>query len=131
MNKYHATPITVDGIRFHSIGEGNRYRGLKILEKSGAIKDLKLQQPFDLGFYGKHICTYRADFTYYENGQFVVEDFKGFETPEFKLKAKLFEAVMGFPLRITGNNKRVKKLPPAYAQDAIIDRLTVKPRGKK
>lgn len=131
MSKYHSAPTTVDGIRFHSIGEANRYRGLKILEKAGAITDLKLQQPFPLEIFGKHICTYKADFTYFENNRFIVEDYKGFETAEFKLKAKLFEALHGYPILITGSSKKLKRLPPAYAHGAIIDRQTVKPRVRK
>lgn len=128
-NKYKAVPTTVDGIRFASIGEANRYRGLKLLEQNGAITDLKLQQPFDLEIFGYKVCTYRADFTYFENGRFVVEDFKGFVTPEFKLKAKLFEALYGYPIRITGQSKAVKKCPPGWAQNSRQVQY-VKPRPK-
>lgn len=128
-SKYGSVPTTVDGIRFHSIGEANRYRGLKLLEKSGAITDLKLQHPFALEVFGHRICTYKADFTYFENGRFVVEDYKGYETAEFKLKAKLFEALHGYPIKITGN-KKYTHCPPAYAQGALKERLTVKPKRK-
>jgi hypothetical protein len=33
---------------------------------------------------------YRADWVYVEDGRTVVEDYKGFQTAVFKLKAKIF-----------------------------------------
>lgn len=34
-------------------------------------------------------CTYIADFVYYQNGEVVVEDTKGFRTKEYIIKRKL------------------------------------------
>ena len=34
---------------------------------------------------------YIADFCYYENGRFIVEDVKGYRTEVYKIKKKLFE----------------------------------------
>jgi len=34
-------------------------------------------------------CKYKADFVYKEKGQLVVEDVKGFRTPEYVIKRKL------------------------------------------
>ena len=96
-HKYNAKKIVIDGIEFDSKKEAERYLELKMLEKAGKIKDLKLQPAFLLqeGFYyrGKAIrqITYRADFEYVdEKGNKVVEDVKGVETPVYKLKKKLF-----------------------------------------
>ena len=96
-HKYNAKKIVIDGIEFDSKKEGKRYQELKMLEKAGKIKDLKLQPVFLLqeGFYyqGKAIrqITYRADFEYVdEKGNRVVEDVKGFKTDVYKLKKKLF-----------------------------------------
>lgn len=47
-SKYHAKPVTIDGIRFASKKEGNRYCELKALTRAGKISDLQLQVPFIL-----------------------------------------------------------------------------------
>lgn len=94
-NKYKVAPKeerTLDGILFASKGEMERYAELKLLERAGEIEDLELQPSFDIDLRGKFICKYVADFRYKEKGQIVVEDFKGMETPEFKLKWKLIKA---------------------------------------
>lgn len=96
MNKYNAVRTEVDGILFHSKGEARRYGELKMLERAGEISDLELQPEFVLldGFVrdGKRIqaIKYRADFKYVEDGVVVIEDFKGKETAEFRIKRKLF-----------------------------------------
>lgn len=98
MNKYRNKKTIIDGIKFDSIVEGRRYKELKILEKGNCITDLKLQPKFELqtkftNAKGEHIraITYKADFSYIENGKIIVEDVKGVETKDFKLKKKLFE----------------------------------------
>lgn len=98
-NKFRNKPVEIDGIRFASKREANRYSILKMLEKRGLIAGLALQPRFPLRVNGKLICTYVADFLYEEKGETVVEDAKGFRTPEYKIKAKLFEAIYGFPVR--------------------------------
>ena len=98
MNKYRNKKTIIDGIKFDSIAEGRRYKELKLLEEGKYITELKLQPKFELqakydNNKGEHIraITYKADFSYIENGRLVVEDVKGMETKEFKLKKKLFE----------------------------------------
>lgn len=97
MNKYYNKKVVIDGIRFDSQKESVRYKELKLLERAGEISNLELQPKFLLqkGF-KKNGKTYKAiyyiaDFTYFLNGKIVVEDVKGVETNEFKLKHKLFE----------------------------------------
>lgn len=97
MNKYYNKNVIVDGIKFDSIAESVRYKELKLLERAKEISNLELQPKFVLqeGF-KKNGKTYRkieyiADFKYEEKGQVIVEDVKGVETNEFKLKHKLFE----------------------------------------
>jgi len=96
-HKYNAKKVIVDGIMFDSKREARRYKELKMLEKAGKIKNLKLQPVFLLqeGFYrnGKAIrqMTYKADFEYVdEKGRRVVEDVKGVVTKEYAIKKKLF-----------------------------------------
>lgn len=91
MPKYHNSKTVIDGIRFDSKKEAKRYLELKILEKAGAIKDLRRQVPYVLinkSRYGRAI-KYVADFVYYEDDKLVVEDVKGVRTPVYKLKKRL------------------------------------------
>lgn len=104
--KYNAKKVTIDGIKFDSKAEGNRYLELKSLYDRNEIQSLQLQVPFELqkafiSGTGKKIrpITYIADFVYTENDQTVVEDCKGVLTTEYKLKKKLFQYVY-YPLTI-------------------------------
>lgn len=97
-SKYHAHKTTVDGINFDSKREAKRYQELKLLERAGAIRDLELQVRFELipsfDVDGKHYrpTSYVADFVYVDakTGAEIVEDVKGYRTPIYRLKAKLF-----------------------------------------
>ena len=88
MSKYHSRKTAVDGIVFDSAKEARRYVELKLLERAGKIRDLKLQPEFVLqpGFRknGKTYrqIAYKADF---------IEDVKGLKTPVYCLKRKLYE----------------------------------------
>jgi Protein of unknown function (DUF1064) len=95
MSKYRAVPTVIDGIRFASKREANRYCELKLLLRDGAITDLELQPKFPVIKNGQHITTYVADFKYKSYGSTVIEDVKGVRTPVYKLKKKLIEAVYG------------------------------------
>lgn len=95
-SKYKAEKCEYDGIKFDSQKERDRYIELKLLEKGGAISDLQLQVPFvlqdEFEFNGKKILPikYIADFTYWENGELVIEDVKGVKTDVYELKKKMF-----------------------------------------
>lgn len=106
-SKYGNRKTVVDGITFDSGVEARRYRVLKMLSDAGDITDLELQPSYQLEAYGAPICTYRADFAYRDavSGEDITEDVKGFLTPEFKLKRKLFEAQYGRRLRLTGTKE--------------------------
>ena len=103
MPKYHNRKTSVDGIRFDSKKEAKRYLELKILEKAGAIKDLRRQVPYVLinkSRYGRAI-KYVADFVYYEDNKLVVEDVKGVRTPVYKLKKRLMAERFGIEVKET------------------------------
>ena len=95
-SKYRNTKTYIDGIKFDSKREANRYCELKVLEIAGAIKDLKLQVRYEL--YPKHVCEgavipashYIADFVYMDvrTGKTAVEDAKGVRTDVYKRKKK-------------------------------------------
>ena len=102
MNKYGAKKVTApDGQKFDSMKEYNRYCVLKLLQRAGKISDLKRQVKFELipKQEGELTCNYVADFTYYQNGEYIVEDVKGCKTDVYKIKKKLMLWVHG--IRIT------------------------------
>ena len=95
-NKYFNVICKYNGITFHSKKEKNYYLKLKMLQKAGKIKDLRLQVPFvlletfkvDDRTYRK--TKYLADFTYLDDkDKLHVVDVKGFRTKEYELKKKL------------------------------------------
>lgn len=106
-SKYHAKKTTVDGITFDSRKEAKRWLELKVLEKAGAIKDLRRQVRFELipafDVNGQHYraTIYVADFVYTDTvaGEEVVEDCKGFRTSVYRLKAKMFAHRYGVSIR--------------------------------
>ena len=96
VNKYHNKKTVIDGIKFDSKKESQYYLKLKMLEKAGKIRDLKLQVPFVLletfkvGDRTYRKAKYIADFTYYDDkDKLHVIDVKGFHTNEYQLKKKL------------------------------------------
>lgn len=102
-SKYASVPTTVDGIRFASKKEAQRYRDLCLLQKAGEISGLACQVPFDLKVNGKKVCRYVADFVYFDKtGHKVIEDVKGCKKgcpyQLFRLKAKLMQACLGFTI---------------------------------
>lgn len=106
--KYNNKKITVDGQVFDSKKEANRYKELRLLEKAGAIKDLRMQVKFTLipaqrdeatGKVIERECSYKADFVYEEDGKTVVEDVKGFRTKEYVIKRKLMLWRYGIRIR--------------------------------
>ena len=102
-NKYHNRKTEIDGIKFDSKREANRYIELKLMEQAKAIQDLKLQVKFPLvkkSAHGKEI-VYVADFVYYEDGHMVVEDSKGYRTDIYKLKKRLMAELYGIEIKET------------------------------
>lgn len=101
---------TVNGKLCASQGEALRYRELILLESQNAISNLKYQVRFPLIVNGEKITTYIADFTYNvpHHIDLVVEDFKGFQTPEFKLKWKLLKVLhpQGFQFVLSGRGAK-------------------------
>tara|TARA_R100000231_G_scaffold97351_1_gene72797 strand:- start:1 stop:375 length:375 start_codon:yes stop_codon:yes gene_type:complete len=105
-SKFGAKKTVVDGITFDSKWESERYGQLKAMERGGIVTDLELQVKYDIVINDIKICKYIADFVYKEespDGEIkeIVEDAKGFETPEFKLKKKLMKAVHGIDIYLS------------------------------
>jgi len=93
--------------KYDSVKEYNRSNELRLLERVHKIDALQEQVPFEISpaFVDntgkKHLAViYRADFTYIENGQEIVEDVKAKDqktgkylcTEAFKLKWKIMQA---------------------------------------
>lgn len=100
--KYHNTKTVLNGIKFDSKLEAERYAQLKILERAGVIRRLELQPSFELlPSFRKNgnkwrKTVYKADFRYIlcDGDRIVIEDVKGSTaviTDVFRLKQKLFE----------------------------------------
>lgn len=103
-NKYHAQKCN----GYDSKKEYYRAQQLKLWLKAGVISDLREQVVFLLiplqtnseGIEEKPV-RYKADFVYLDNetGQTVVEDTKGFRTPEYIIKRKLMLMVHGITIK--------------------------------
>lgn len=101
-SKYGNKKVIIDGIKFDSKKEGNRYLELELMEDTDYITDLELQKKFELipsyEINGRKIraMNYICDFYYFDlmTGKYIVEDVKpskNFQTDVYKLKKKLFE----------------------------------------
>ena len=85
MNKFGAKKTWVNGERFDSKKEAERYNQLCLMERAGLITGLRRQVRYIL-FPTRYDITgklhrkrvYIADFVYYRNGDLVVEDVKGY-----------------------------------------------------
>lgn len=107
-NKYGNKKVKIGGETFDSRRELRRWAELNILLRAKKIANLERQVKFELipvqcGEDGKDIereCSYIADFVYddLERGEHVVEDAKGFRTPEYKIKRKLMLWLKGIKI---------------------------------
>ena len=106
-SKYGSKITEVDGQKFHSKKEANRWCELKLRERAGEISDLRRQVPYEIllavRWEGKtlRIRSYTADFVYREtsSGDIIVEDVKGYRTPLYLLKRQMFLHHHGDKLR--------------------------------
>lgn len=95
MNKYRNVKCVYDGLKFDSKKEAQRYAELKVLEKCGAIQNLKTQVKFCIvpkTEKNRRARFYIADFVYTENGVNTIEDVKSPITrrnPVYSLKKAL------------------------------------------
>lgn len=104
--KFRNKPTIVDGIRFPSKKEAQRWKDLLLLQANGEVRNIRRQVEYRLEVLGMLICKYRADFVYDELRASVwtdeiVEDVKGYRTPEYRLKRKLMKACLGIEIRET------------------------------
>lgn len=118
-SKYGAKKAIIDGITFDSKKEAKRYQELSMMQRSGFISSLQMQvkyvlipaqrEPDIVGKRGGKVqgkllereVAYIADFVYVDNdtGETIVEDTKGFRTPEYIIKRKLMLYIHGIKIR--------------------------------
>lgn len=120
-NKYNSRQITaIDGSKFDSQREYERWCQLLVYLRAGKIQDLKRQVKFELipaqyetferySKTGRRLkdgrrckekaVSYVADFTYRIGEELVVEDVKGVRTETYILKRKLMLYIHGIEIK--------------------------------
>ncbi len=94
-NKYGSRSVTVDGIKFPSQREANRYCELKLLQRDGQVIYFLMQVPFLLDGGVKYLLDFMIFWT---SGKVTHEDTKGCKTQVYILKKKQVEA--RYPIKI-------------------------------
>lgn len=87
--------------------EHERANQLKLMQRAGLISNLREQVKYVLiptqrdpaGNLLEKECSYYADFVYDKDGVSVVEDTKGFRTPEYRIKRKLMLRIHGIVIK--------------------------------
>jgi len=105
-HKYHAQKTN----GYDSKKEAKRADVLKMMLKQGIISELQEQVPYVLcesqygiDYKNKVMCLrremkYIADFVYVKDGICIVEDSKGFKTPEYKRKKRLMKKLFNIEI---------------------------------
>ena len=103
--KVNHETVTINGIKFDSRAEADRYTVLRVMEKTGKIYGLECHPRWEIipkqevqGHRNFQAAHYTADFKYYKDGQMIVEDVKSTYTREaedYKLRRKLMLLVHG------------------------------------
>jgi len=103
VSKYRNIKVEIDGYKFDSKKEANRYQELVLLQKAGEITGLDVKpEPYSFDIDGAHICKYYPDFQYIEGSAKIVEDVKGGpRTQVYRIKAKLMLAFYNIKVRET------------------------------
>jgi len=106
--KFGNEKVYHDGMKFDSKRELRHWLKLVQRQQLGLIRDLQRQVPFelapkvDLGEKRKKpAMRYVADFVYVdvETGETIVEDAKGFQTPQYRDRKHLMASVHGIVIR--------------------------------
>lgn len=109
VSKYGNSKVEIDGFLFDSSKEAKHYSKLKLLKKSGQIRDFERQFKFEIVVNDIHIANYFLDFKVIHNdGKIEYIDIKGQDaktqkwitTDVFQLKKKLVEAIYGIKIKI-------------------------------
>lgn len=92
--KYHNKSTVYNGTYYHSKFEAGYAANLDWLVKSKEIKSWERQVKLDLRVNGQHITNYYIDFVVHHfDGSREFVECKGYETGEWQIKWRLFEAL--------------------------------------
>lgn len=94
-HKFNAQPAHRDGQRFDSLKEARYYDQLKLRQQAGEVITFLRQVPFHLPGGVRYVVDFQV---FYADGTVAFLDVKGMETPMFKAKKKMVEAV--YPVEI-------------------------------
>jgi len=104
-NKYGAKKTVVGDIKFDSKKEANRFMELQLLERDGAISDLRRQVKVELMGQYRPLLTRTGrkmkitfDYAYIDDGVQVYEDCKGMPTRDYEVRVAVARA-MGLEVR--------------------------------
>ena len=113
-SKYKAKKIECDDGKFDSQGEYKRWLILKGMQDMGLISNLQRQVSYELipqqklreprvrkgrSHHYEMPVKYIADFVYEENGQTIVEDYKGMRLSDYVIKRKLMKFIHDIEIR--------------------------------
>jgi len=107
VSKYGNKKVIVDGIQFDSKAEAAYYKKMLKDQEAGLVKEFNMQKTYTLLDKFEHPKTgkavraikYIADFeVIYPDGRVEVVDIKGFKTPIYRLKEKLFMFRYNIPI---------------------------------
>lgn len=106
-NKFGARRTRVGGVVLDSKREALRWVDLQLLQRAGAISDLKRQVKVELIGQNGPLLTRTGrkmritfDFGYFENGRQIYEDAKGYPTRDYEVRVAVARA-MGLEIRET------------------------------
>ena len=118
-NKYGANKTEFNGRHYDSKHEAGIAQEIQLLVKAGEVVKVEPQRTFPLlGPNGGRICNHRPDFFLtFKDGHQEVWEAKGFPTPVWQLKLKLFEDnypeiayyVITPRVRFYGSKKRLRR----------------------
>jgi hypothetical protein len=115
-NKFGAKRKSVDGIGFDSTHEADRYQALRLEEKAGEVRELKMQVPLQVEVNGQHVFTYLADFVYERKGV-------GTMNPDLIVWRKCYEDAKGYRKGSAYQLFRLKKAVIGAALGIVIEEV--------
>ena len=90
-----------DFVYFGSKTEAKRFPQLRLMQDAGMISKIELQPRFPIAHNGVKIMTVRADFGYWRNKTYIIEDVKAKGAPltrTFTIGRKLVAAFYGYEI---------------------------------
>ena len=107
-----AKKTNYNGSIFDSKFEAQQAIELDMMKKAGEIIDWERQVRIPLEVNGYKVCDYIIDFVVYRDGETEYLEAKGYPTPVWKLKWRLFEAIFTKPGNLLTVIMQGKYKPP-------------------